>query len=116
MLKIVRCLVTGIISCSANMSTIEHLQAAVTQQGAIVRKLKESGPSAEELADAIEELKLRKTALISAEKAQTALQPQVDRAKFENCMKRRFFYGASFSLYGGVAGLFDLGINLSSCS
>ena len=98
------------------MSTIEQLQAAVTQQSAIVRKLKQFEPSAEELADAIEELKLRKIALISAEKAQAALEPQVDRAKFENCMKRRFFYGASFSLYGGVAGLFDLGMNLYSYS
>ena len=24
-------------------------------------------------------------------------------------MKRRFFYGPSFSLYGGVAGLYDYG-------
>ena len=34
---------------------------------------------------------------------------QVDKQKFENCMKRRFFYGPSFSLYGGVAGLYDYG-------
>lgn len=89
---------------------MDELKAAVAQQGAIVRKLKQSKPSPDELAAAIEELKIRKLALSNAEKAEAASQPpKVDRAKFENLMKRRFFYGASFGLYGGVAGLYDLG-------
>jgi len=89
---------------------MDELKAAAAQQGAIVRKLKESKASADELAAAISELKIRKLALSNAEKAVAATKkPTVDRAKFENLMKRRFFYGAAFSLYGGVAGLYDLG-------
>lgn len=98
--------------CYSRMPTatpMEELKAAVTQQGAIVRKLKESNPSPDELAAAIDELKIRKLALSNAEKASVVKEPKVDRAKFENLMKRRFFYGAAFSLYGGIAGLYDLG-------
>lgn len=95
----------------ARMSTnLDELRAAVAQQGAVVRKLKESEPAKGELAAAIAELKIRKSTLTSAEKAsQPADTPKVDRLKFENLMKRRFFYGIAFSLYGGVAGLYDLG-------
>lgn len=98
-----------LICYSSMMTSLEELRSAVAQQGAIVRKLKESGPSPDELATALAELKIRKSALSSAEKEQAARNPKVDRAKFENLMKRRFFYGASFALYGGVAGLYDLG-------
>ena len=100
------------IYCYSSMPSVipmDELKAAVTQQGAIVRKLKESDPAPDELAAAIEELKIRKLALSNAEKAATVKKPKVDRAKFENLMKRRFFYGAAFSLYGGIAGLYDLG-------
>lgn len=32
-----------------------------------------------------------------------------DRSKMEDLLKRRFFYDQSFSIYGGVSGLFDFG-------
>eukprot|EP00116_Pleurobrachia_bachei_P003507 sb/3463769/ len=89
--------------------SMDDLRTAVADQGAVVRKLKESNPSPDELASAVEELKIRKVALATAEKAAKDGAPKVDRAKFENLMKRRFFYGAAFSVYGGVAGLYDLG-------
>ncbi|CAF3947286.1 unnamed protein product, partial [Rotaria magnacalcarata] len=33
----------------------------------------------------------------------------IDRAEVENLLKRRFFYDQSFSIYGGVNGLYDYG-------
>lgn len=103
--------ITSLVRYHSNHSVVvmDELKAAVTEQAALVRKLKESDPSAGELSKAIGELKIRKVALQNAEKSATVLEPKVDRGKFENLMKRRFFYGASFSLYGGVAGLYDLG-------
>ena len=32
-----------------------------------------------------------------------------DRVAFETCLKKRFFFGQAFELYGGVAGFFDFG-------
>jgi glycyl-tRNA synthetase len=34
---------------------------------------------------------------------------QIDRAEMQNLLKRRFFYDQSFSIYGGVNGLYDYG-------
>lgn len=34
---------------------------------------------------------------------------QIDRAKLEDLLKQRFFYDMSFSIYGGVTGLYDFG-------
>ena len=39
----------------------------------------------------------------------TASEAPLDRVSFEACLKKRFFYGPAFELYGGVAGLFDYG-------
>lgn len=36
-------------------------------------------------------------------------EKKFDRAAFESLLHRRFFFGPSFSIYGGVAGLFDYG-------
>lgn len=33
----------------------------------------------------------------------------VDRAKLEDLLKQRFFYDQAFSIYGGIAGLYDFG-------
>ena len=100
---------TSLIRYHHPVIVMDALKAAVTTQAAVVRKLKETDPSADELSKAIAELKIRKVALQNAEKAATVVEAKVDRTKFENLMKRRFFYGPSFSLYGGVAGLYDLG-------
>jgi len=32
-----------------------------------------------------------------------------DRAKLEDLLKQRFFYDQSFSIYGGITGLYDFG-------
>jgi glycyl-tRNA synthetase len=33
----------------------------------------------------------------------------IDRSEMENLLKKRFYYGQSFSIYGGVNGLYDYG-------
>jgi glycyl-tRNA synthetase len=36
-------------------------------------------------------------------------EKSIDRSEMENLLKRRFFYDQSFSIYGGVNGLYDYG-------
>jgi glycyl-tRNA synthetase len=36
-------------------------------------------------------------------------ESKIDRSKLEELLKRRFFYDQSFSIYGGVNGLYDYG-------
>ncbi|VDN34934.1 unnamed protein product [Gongylonema pulchrum] len=47
------------------------------------------------------------------EEREVALAPKdvsfFDRLKFEDLLKQRFFYDQSFSIYGGVTGLYDFG-------
>jgi glycyl-tRNA synthetase len=33
----------------------------------------------------------------------------IDRSEMENLLRKRFYYGQSFSIYGGVNGLYDYG-------
>ena len=46
---------------------------------------------------------------ISQEKELTGPEDKFDRSGLEDLVKRRFFYGLSFSIYGGIAGLYDFG-------
>lgn len=39
----------------------------------------------------------------------TRPEDKLDRSALEDLVKRRFFYGPSFSIYGGIAGLYDFG-------
>src|SRR5689334_12634583 len=39
----------------------------------------------------------------------TALSTPFSRARLEELLKKRFFYAPAFSIYGGVAGLYDYG-------
>ena len=43
------------------------------------------------------------------EKDLTSSEDKFDRPALEDLVKRRFFYGSSFSIYGGIAGLYDFG-------
>eukprot|EP00730_Choanoeca_flexa_P018170 TRINITY_DN8819_c0_g1_i3.p1 TRINITY_DN8819_c0_g1~~TRINITY_DN8819_c0_g1_i3.p1 ORF type:complete len:713 (+),score=255.52 TRINITY_DN8819_c0_g1_i3:125-2140(+) len=87
--------------------TREMLEAAVAQQGAIVRELKKSKAPAEEIKAAVAELLARKQAVKDAIAQETG--PVFDKAGFDDLMKRRFFYAPAFEIYGGVAGLYDYG-------
>jgi len=84
-------------------------RAAVKEQGDLVRELKSNKVPDLDVKAAVSELKKRKKQLQDKENVLTADEAPLDRAAFEACLKKRFFYGPAFELYGGVAGLFDYG-------
>jgi hypothetical protein len=45
--------------------------------------------------------------------AARAKEAQFVREDLEDLLKRRFFLSRGFDIYGGVAGLYDLGVHLS---
>ena len=79
------------------------------EQGDLVRELKSNKVPDLDVKAAVSELKKRKKQLQDKENVLTADEAPLDRAAFEACLKKRFFYGPAFELYGGVAGLFDYG-------
>lgn len=87
---------------------LQPLRLIVKEQGDYVRKLKQEGAAKIDLEGAIAELKVRKRKLQNKENELVAKE-DFPRAKMEDALKRRFFYGQSFELYGGVSGLFDFG-------
>lgn len=94
-----------------NNAAIAALQAVVKEKGDIVRKLKEEKAPENDLARALADLKLAKKTLedevlVLSRKAEGNT---FDRAKLEDLLKQRFFYDQAFSIYQGVAGLYDYG-------
>lgn len=85
------------------------LREAVKKQGVVVRSLKESNASDIEVKKAVGELKALKKQLDDKELALQPPSETFNRSKFADLMIRRFFYDQSFSIYGGVAGLYDFG-------
>ncbi|CAH1789407.1 unnamed protein product [Owenia fusiformis] len=85
------------------------LRLAVKEQGDAVRKLKEDGATEIDLKKAISLLKAKKKALEDKELSMSPKEDQIDRSRLEDLMKQRFFYDQSFSIYGGVNGLYDFG-------
>ncbi|EDV19380.1 uncharacterized protein TRIADDRAFT_33686 [Trichoplax adhaerens] len=84
------------------------LRLLVKEQGDRVRELKESQAPKADISRAVAELKRRKKQLEDKEKA---LNPpdEFNRSQLETLLKQRFFYRPSFSIYGGIAGLYDFG-------
>ena len=89
--------------------TLEPLRLLVKEQGDIVRDLKAKKAAELDVKSAVTELKRRKKALQDKENELVAADAPFDRVAFETCLKKRFFYGQAFELYGGVAGFFDFG-------
>lgn len=85
------------------------LRAFVREQGDLVAKMKKEGSARIDIERAVEELKKRKKALLKKENELFAKENNFDRQKMEDTVKRRFIYGQSFELYGGVSGLYDFG-------
>eukprot|EP00126_Sphaerothecum_destruens_P012990 Sdes_comp22232_c0_seq1m20727 len=90
---------------------IEALRNSVKTQGDLVKKLKEANASKVDIQAAVQELKTRKKILEDKEKllSNPEDEPQFNKAGLEDLCKRRFIFGISFSIYGGVAGLYDYG-------
>jgi len=92
-------------------TALAPLQASVKEQGDIVKKLKEDSAPKNDIAVAVTELKARKKLLENkmleySKKEETKI---FERSKLEDLLKQRFFYDQSFSIYGGVNGLYDFG-------
>eukprot|EP01135_Chromosphaera_perkinsii_P008849 Nk52_evm44s1485 gene=Nk52_evmTU44s1485 len=90
---------------------LEPLRLAVKEQGDLIRSMKEQKMNKVEIQGAVVELRARKKALEEKEKEFTpvSLEEQFNRAGLEDLCKRRFIYGQSFMIYGGVGGLYDFG-------
>ncbi|VDM32501.1 unnamed protein product [Hydatigera taeniaeformis] len=98
---------------SAKMIDVEKvlapLRADVQAQGDIVRRLKSEKANDVEIKRAVAELKAKKKLLEEKELELTKKDHKIDRAKLEDLLKQRFVYDQSFSIYGGVQGLYDYG-------
>ena len=92
-----------------NSLDLDKLRLSVSEQGDILRSLKEQNASVDEVKKATTELKLRKKALEDAKFEANKGNWDIDRKKLEDVVKRRFIYSQAFSIYGGVAGLYDFG-------
>uniref|UniRef100_A0A8W8MGW3 Glycine--tRNA ligase n=1 Tax=Magallana gigas TaxID=29159 RepID=A0A8W8MGW3_MAGGI len=84
------------------------LRVAVKEQGDIVKKLKEDKAPDIDIQKAVSELKHRKKTLEDKE-LELGAKDNIDRGKMEDLLKQKFFYDQSFSIYGGVNGLYDFG-------
>ncbi|TNN11319.1 Glycine--tRNA ligase, partial [Schistosoma japonicum] len=91
------------------VNDIESLRAKVRDQGNLVRRLKEEKASDGALKEAVTILKSYKKALDDKEIELSPKDPCFDRAKLEDLLKQKFFFDQSFSIYGGVQGLYDYG-------
>ncbi|VDN54869.1 unnamed protein product [Dracunculus medinensis] len=85
------------------------LRSAVKEYGDLIRELKEKGAPKVDIDRAVIELKARKKRLEDREFELAPKEASFDRIKLEDLLKRRFFYDQSFSIYGGVNGLYDYG-------
>ncbi|CAB3990229.1 glycine--tRNA ligase-like, partial [Paramuricea clavata] len=88
---------------------IETLRSSVKEQGDLVKKLKEEKADEVQIQQAVRELKHRKKLLEDKELSLDTRFTKFDRPKFEDFLKRRFFFAPAFEIYGGVAGLYDYG-------
>lgn len=85
---------------------VDALNAAITKQGAKVRELKKSG---ENVAEAVEALKLLKIRAEELSKLHVSSEAAFARKAFDDLILRKMFVVPSFEIHGGVKGLFDLG-------
>lgn len=85
------------------------LRQEVKEQGDLVRQLKESDAPKVDVDAAVKVLKDKKRVLELKESSLVPKESFVDRTRLEDVLKRRFFFDLSFSIYGGVSGLYDYG-------
>lgn len=88
---------------------LNPLRQEVKEQGDLVRKLKENNAPKVDIDAAVRLLKDKKKNLELKESSLVPKESFVDRSRLEDVLKQRFFFDLSFSIYGGVAGLYDYG-------
>lgn len=91
------------------MTTIEELTEQVKSQGEKVRVLKAENKAKEEVDAEVEKLKALKKQLEKLSLAEKKEKNPFNRPAIDDVLARRFFVRPSFDIYGGVAGLYDLG-------
>uniref|UniRef100_A0A094ZXJ9 Glycine--tRNA ligase n=1 Tax=Schistosoma haematobium TaxID=6185 RepID=A0A094ZXJ9_SCHHA len=108
--KITLRLITGGVHSAEirNMNGVTDIDS-LRAKGDIVRRLKEEKASDSALKEAISALKAYKKALDDKEIELSPKDPSFDRGKLEDLLKQKFFYDQSFSIYGGIQGLYDYG-------
>ena len=96
------------MSNNGGEDVLAPLRKAIQEQDELVHRLKLENRSTVEVERALTELKARKKQLESKEEELSG-KKKFDRSGLEDLVKRRFFFGPAFYIYGGVAGLYDLG-------
>jgi len=95
------------VSCD---DSLKSLQNAVKEKGDVVKRLKDNRAPENEILQAVSDLKSVKKILEDQMlKLDEANEQKFDRSKLEDLLKQRFFYDQAFSIYQGVAGLYDFG-------
>ncbi|KFD57737.1 hypothetical protein M514_01407 [Trichuris suis] len=107
--QILRSLILKNMQDPAVEEVLQPLRESVKRQDEHVENLKKRGSTKDELVHAVMSLKLKKKALKNKEEELLRELEPFDRFKMEDLLKRRFFYDQSFSIYGGIAGLYDYG-------
>eukprot|EP00124_Ichthyophonus_hoferi_P000776 Ihof_evm3s32 gene=Ihof_evmTU3s32 len=89
---------------------VEELRSKIGQLADQVRAMKlDCTTPKHEITTAVESLKIMKKKLTELEPAKEDPTHDFNRKAFEELMRRRFFYGQAFDIYGGVGGLYDYG-------
>eukprot|EP01134_Creolimax_fragrantissima_P003720 CFRG3720T1 len=100
---------SGLDNFDTMSSELKDLEDKVQAQALVVRNMKETGAEMTEVKAAVNVLKGLKKRLDEAQPKTSRLDAGFNKSAFEELMKRRFFYGLSAEIYGGTAGLYDLG-------
>jgi glycyl-tRNA synthetase len=88
---------------------LKALQEKQSKQGELVRELKKKGKDDPDFKNALSELEKLKVAVEAKQKELKPSKIDFPRDRFNRLMAQRFFIAPSFEIYGGVAGLYDLG-------
>lgn len=91
------------------MSSAQDLDKLVQQQGELIKKLKLENKPKDEVEKEVQKLKELKAKLEEASEKKEKEKNPFNRSAIEDVLQRKFFYRPAFDIYGGVAGLFDLG-------
>lgn len=90
-------------------SNPDQLRASLAQTQDEVRELKKNKASKEQIDEAVKRLQNLKLEVSKFETKDEDKKPEFPRKAFTEMLTKRFFLAPSFEIYGGVAGLYDLG-------
>lgn len=97
------------MATSNPQAELKALQEQQAKQADAVRKLKADKAAKPQIDAAVEELNKIKALVEKKSKEVNPDKVEFPRDKLARVLTQRFFYIPSFEIYGGVAGLYDLG-------